>query len=413
MESFFCKKIGEYLQRIKKHGNIELNIQNRIYSAAGGRTMSLEELRKKRAALSKSTDITLNNITTIAEESNRVALVANQADKHLRELTLEFERQTGLNGLDLKFLFFATALQCARQYLLTPFQERLNDKEAAKKVKNNHPKETSNRMHQWYWPSIEEIQTSPVPYDAIYGSKDFDLGFSGSNHRHKTLGHDPLFGWVFGLANIVTSTLTTWDFQSFHVKTGLTANEHRRDKISNRADTMKVLSYTKDRFLDDGVEGKKALGIALFKHAIHLKSDQYSTAGLPIPAISTFSPQLSQKLAEYGIDMGNVATVGKQASLSILINTLIATIHGLYYDPTKYSSWSQYEVKTRKILSYSNLIASSSNLIYVGISRDVKKLDIGGLAIALYRLISDIEFIQQVKDEFVFGGFNDLIQGDI
>jgi hypothetical protein len=372
--------------------------------------MSIEELRKKKMELSRNTDLTLRNITTIAEESKRVAAVANQSNKLLRELTLEFEHQTGLNGVDLSFLFFATALQCARQYLLTPFQERLNDKEAAKKVKNQQPKETSNRMHQWYWPSLEEIQTSPVPYDAIFGSKEFNLGFNGHNHRYKTLGHDPLLGWIFGLANIVTSTLTTWDFQSYHVKTGLTANLHRRDKISNRADTIKVFSYTKERLLDNGSEGKEAMKLALFKHTIHLKSDQYSKAGLPIPAISTLSPQLSQKMAEYGMDMGNAATVGKQASLSILINFLIATIHALYYDPSKYSSWSLYEVKTRKILSYSNLIASSSNLLYVGISRDVKKLDIGGLLVTIYRLVSDIEFIQKVKEEFVFGGFNDLIR---
>jgi len=373
--------------------------------------MSIEELRKKRIELSRSTDHTLSNITAIAEESKRVAEVANQSKRLLRELTLEFEHQTGLNGVDLSFLFFATALQCARQYLLTPFQERLNDKEAAKKVKNQQPKESSNRMHQWYWPSLEEIQTSPVPYDAIYGAKEFDLGFNGNNHRYKTLGHDPLLGWVFGLPNIVTSTLTTWDFQSYHVKTGLTANLHRRDKISNSADTLKVFTYTKERLLETGSEGKEAMRIALFKHAIHLQSDQYSKAGLPIPAISTLSPQLSQKMAEYGLDMGNVATVGKQASLSILINSLIATIHALYYDPSKYSSWSLYEVKTRKILSYSNLIASSSNLLYVGVSRDVKKLDIGGLLVTLYRLVSDIEFIQKIKEEFVFGGFNDLIRG--
>ncbi|WLR54629.1 hypothetical protein LC048_19755 [Mesobacillus subterraneus] len=373
--------------------------------------MTIEELRKKRMDLSRNTDLTLSNITTIAEESKRVAGVANQSQKLLRKLSLEFEHQTGLNGVDLSFLFFATALQCARQYLLTPFQERLNDKEAAKKVKKQQPKETSNRIHQWYWPSLEEIQTSPVPYDAIYGAKEFDLGFNGHNHRYKTLGHDPLLGWVFGLANIVTSTMTTWDFQSFHIKTGLTANLHRRDKISNRADTAKVFTYTKERLLDDGTEGKNAMGVALFKHAIHLQSDQYSKAGLPIPALSTLSPQLSQKAAEYGVDMGNVATVGKQASLSILINSLIATIHALYYDPSKYSSWSLYEVKTRKILSYSNLIASSSNLLYVGVSKDVKKLDIGGLLVTLYRLVSDIEYIQKIKEEFVFGGFNDLIRG--
>lgn len=374
--------------------------------------MSLEDLRKKRYELNRNCAKTMENMNLIAEESKRVADVARLSESILSNLDIEFEKQTGLNQTDLSFLFFAVALQCARQYLLTPFEERLDDKEAAKKVKGKQKKETSNRMHQWYLPSLMEIQTNPVPYDAIFGSKDFDLGFNGHNHRFKTLGHDPLLGWIFGISNIMTSTLTTWDFQSYHVKTGLTFDGKRRDKIVSKANTSKVFSYSKDRFLTDGKEGKIAFVSALGKHAMHLKSDEYSKAGLPVPVISTISPEFSQTLAQYGIDMANIKTVGKQAAMSTMINALIAMIHGMYYDKTKNHSWSLYEVKTRKILRYSNLIASISNLIYVGLSKNVRKLDIGGLLVTLHSLINDVGFIQNIKEEFVFGQFNDLIQGE-
>ena len=75
-------------------------------------------------------------------------------------------------------------------------------------------------------------------------------------------------------------------------------------------------------------------------------------------------------------------------------------------------------MKTRKLLLYSNLIASASNVIYVAINAYMgkadawKHLDFGGIAVTLYRLMTDIDFIAKVKEEFVLGGFNKMIQGE-
>jgi len=202
------------------------------------------------------------------------------------------------------------------------------------------------------------------------------------------------------------------------VKTGYTNNQQARDKITNRASTRKVLYYTKEKLFNNGVDGKVTIGASLIKEAIHLKSDIGTFAGLPLPTVSSISPDLARTLAEYGIDMGNVLTVGKQMSYALLINTLIAMIHGLFYDKSIYPSWSLYEVKTRKILSYSNAIASASNVLYVAIStylgneKAIEKVDIGGLIVTLHRIVSDYNFIKKVKAEFVFGGFNNILQGE-
>ena len=39
-------------------------------------------------------------------------------------------------------------------------------------------------------------------------------------------------------------------------------------------------------------------------------------------------------------------------------------------------------------------------------------MDIGGLLVTLNRLINDREYIHQIKEEFIFGGFNEKIQGN-
>ena len=67
---------------------------------------------------------------------------------------------------------------------------------------------------------------------------------------------------------------------------------------------------------------------------------------------------------------------------------------------------------------YSNTIATSSNVIIQGAQimggnvAAVKELDIGGIIVLIKRLTTDKEFIRQVKEEFIFGNFNKMIQGE-
>ena len=76
-------------------------------------------------------------------------------------------------------------------------------------------------------------------------------------------------------------------------------------------------------------------------------------------------------------------------------------------------------------MSYSNLIASASNLIGVAIAEAVavgtgntqlgkdamRYLDIGGLAVTIYRVVNDKKFIQQIKQEFLEKEFYDMVMG--
>lgn len=356
--------------------------------------MNLEELRKKRKTLNNSYDNVLENMERIEKESVRVAEVAHNSRQILDDLDRRFEEETGLNGVDIAFLFFATALQCIRQYWLSNEKLRFKDDQAASK------------FFKKYAP-ISLL--GPVPYDAFkkYGFEE-NTGISGANHRYTTLGHDPLLGWIFGTANILSETVTKNNFTLESYDTILVGNEY---KILGSTNIGVVFTKSIER-----VQGNyKDLVLAVTKHAIHLSSDAFTKMGLPIPIINSISPNLSSNLLKDGID---VYSVGRSAAIASFINMLIATIHGLFYDENKYSSRDLYEVKTRKVLSYSNLIASASNVIYVAISTyfgdktSIKKLDVGGLIVTMYRLINDRNFIREVKEEFVFGTFKNLIQGE-
>jgi hypothetical protein len=377
------------------------------------------------ALFGAKTDIA--HLHTIAAESGRVSETTRNAPTIIADLDRKFEQVTKLNGIDITFLFFAIALQVARQYFVTNFKERSEHDDAAKGTKHFEEKtlgkeskakslDRKNSTHQWYQPSLQEVMFNPVPFDQTAGSKIMGIKLGGAfEHRAKTLGHDPILGYIFGTANIATATLTAWNGQSFHVK-----YVAGRPTITNNADTLKVFTHTKDRLIDEGVEGKVIVGVSLFREVMHLQSDIYSKVSLPIPIASpTISPDAAKQLAEYGLDMANVLTVGKQALYAALINTLIAMVHRLLFDESRDGSLSLYEVKTRKILSYSNVIASASNLIVVALGAkygDKKKalqhLDIGGLLVALYRIITDYQFIKKVKQEFLEKEFYNIVMGD-
>ena len=178
-----------------------------------------------------------------------------EIDRRKEEIDESFKKQTGLlNPIDLSFLALATALQCVRQYCLTPFHERQDDQTAAKI--SGKDKEISDRKHKLYCPSLEEIIQSPVPFDANRGSNGALKGGGKLGHRATAIGHDPVVGLIVGTANIATSTLTTWDMKSYHIST-----KDKRDYFSSNASTVKVLEYTRRKIFEEGKEGKEKVGV--------------------------------------------------------------------------------------------------------------------------------------------------------
>lgn len=368
--------------------------------------MKSEEYRKRKNEIDADIRETINDMEKTRSEAERVHSVIADTREILDDLDEQFCKRTGLTNTDAAFLFVAIGLQIARQYILTRFPERPDDQTAANKTKGHH-KETSDRKHRYYNPSLEEIITNPVPFDANIGANGALKGGGTMGHRVTAIGHDPVLGLIFGTANIATSTLTNSAFQSYHIYTN-----NNRDCFRNKARTELVLGKTADKFINCGIEGKKIVAVSLMKEIIHLKSDLNTKNSLPLPIISAINSKLASDLANYGLDMANVVTVGKQAAYSILINSVIAMAHGLFYDGITEMDKKLYEVRTRKILSYSNLVASSSNLAVVAVTGNMKSLDLGGLAVTIYRLITDAKFIKQVKQEFIFGSYQDMIMGE-
>lgn len=317
----------------------------------------------------------------------------SHSDEIIDEADREFDQLLAFDKKDWAFLMFAITLQTVRQYVLTDFKERLDDQTAAKQTKG-HEKESSNRKHRWYHPSLDEIVTNPVPFDAMQGSKKFGANLGGTTHRYRTLGHDPILGYVIGTMNILTSTLTTSDFVSYHIKT----SDIKRDSLTHHARTPLVVKYALNRAIHEGNEGRIALGSAFLKEHIHLKSDYRTSASLPLPLISVYDSDLAMKLSNYGFDVQNMEVVGRQASLSIFINWVIAALHRLCKPIDE--DEKLYAAKTKKMIMLSNLASTSSNLIYSIVSKNYKKTDIGGCFVTIFQTLSSCKYISELRREY-------------
>lgn len=405
-----------------------------------------KQLNTSTEKIQKGTD----RLTSVNAEMRRVADVAHHAETIISDIDKQFAQATKLNKTDIAFLFAATALQCARWILLpsldldfkpTPPSERLTSQQGAqterqqqKAFLDKHQQDAirSSALDYFGW---NEIIGAPVPYDAMKGSENFSVlgDFSplgtqlyGKNHHVATLGHDPLLGWVFGTMNIMSRTVTMKDFSSYNVEMNnrmlkegsLIFFQDNRQTITTPTSLPVIVGNCIYSFTEDN----KRLFAAVARQGMHLTSDAFTKMGLPIPMLNAVR---AQNLLELGWNsaeaekvikqMGkNLAVIGAQAGLSILINFIIKSLHFLYFDGDleNQTELDLYEVKARKILSYSNAISSGSNILYVALSKDIQKLDIGGIMVTIYRLISDHKFITSIKKEFLEKEWANIVMGD-
>ena len=338
----------------------------------------------------------------------------------------EFSHKTGIiNKKDMSFLMVATALQTARWLIIQELcgdlgqtidsDSRLNhnDKSIKDSVKESNKsfqerfKDHGHRESAKKYKSWEQIIFSSAPFDTTVGSPNFEENLEGKYHRYKTLGHDPILGWIFGTANFITDTCTLSNFNSYRISREGTP--HFSEHTNLATIFYEVFDSTKEDWL--------RLPAGVFAEFVHLKSDAFTKLGLPVPILEVFSESLAGDLYKSQYDslclLKDLKIVGKQAGFSILINMIIGLIHGLFYDKEKDGDRKLYEVRTRKILSISNALASAGNIAYAVGTEDWRKLDVGGILVTLYRLFTDVRFITKVKKDFIDTEMDEVLANEI
>ena len=446
--------------------------------------MDIKELRVQRDKLNHQSQTHLQKMDAIIDEGKRVTAIAANPDQALMDIDQEFEKSTKISRTDIPFFVFATILQSVRWILISelkmpqmgnltpeidksdrlkanvasqksgPYagkssgasyeQDRLSEYRDAHSEKTKSSKEAFYKKENQYRSWIE-ILTQPVPYDAM-NSLDSDKecipnianlnkqnkngtynNIYGGNHHVATLGHDPILGWLFGTANIMTSTISFVDFQHYQVARG------HRIKSLNQFDESNELLFsdqavdynTPRSFFDiatecyySSKEDYKRIAASVVRQAIHFESDKYCIEGLPIPILPIIDPQKAQKLIEEGwnsVEFANLLKhdlkqIGISAGLDIIIRIILETIYVLCLKTD--DDINVKRIKAKRILSVSGTIASSSSVIYSILMKNCEKTDIGGIGTELLQLLRLPDFESIIKQEYLRIRFHEKILGD-
>lgn len=386
-----------------------------------------DELLARKNATIKALDDTIGSLDDIQKETKRLHSIAINTTNILTDLDEEFSKRTSLGWQDIKFLFAATALQCIRIYVINTLTKV--QPAGAGNVKENLLHKIQGKLlgtlndgvpltpSPYYAPLMQICTARGVPYDATR-FKGVNHGFfKEANHRFATFGHDPIVGLIVGTSNILTNTITCRSKGPLpvpitcHVEYDMDLKNPCIGDVCSTIEALKAAAYRID---NDAV----SIVAALIKQIIHIGTDLYTPCGIQIPGANLIlDNRYAEELTKY-VSAGDFIKIGVSYQIFNLINMFISSLHMLTCQSTSHRDKELHHVKTMKILEYSNIIATGSNVIinavrsYYGDGKALKDIDFAGLIGTIMMLIRNDEIKRKIKREFIFGEYERMVIGD-
>ena len=206
----------------------------------------------------------------------------------IQQMNREFNMLHHLDKYDVAISAAAGLLAAAVDILLVGIPQKTPDGLSAGKLSDFIRAEFDKKFPEEEMTKLANSKVSKVPYDAQdnrHTSINVE-GLSAYYHRLLSLGHDPLLGFMFGVADILTGRMTTID------KSG------------------KIVSQVMEVYAD---RKESDVFAALAKQIIHFKSDITTSMGLPAPLMSLFN------LLQFG-------SIGEEEL------TIAEIVQGMYYE---------------------------------------------------------------------------------
>lgn len=192
----------------------------------------------------------------------------------IKELNKQYNEIHRLDELDILIAVSAGLLASAVDILLVGVPEKTSCGLKAGSLSNYIRDAFDKKFPPDEIEKLANSKVSKVPFDA-QDNRNTTInigGLSAYYHRLLSLGHDPLLGFVFGVADILTGYMTTID------KTG------------------KVVSQVMECYAD---RTEMNIFSALVKQLSHLKSDVTTSMGLPAPLMGLFNLLQFGSIGEY------------------------------------------------------------------------------------------------------------------
>lgn len=197
-----------------------------------------------------------------------------QNKEAIRLMNEEFNQIHHLDKVDVSIGALAGMVGAAVDILMVGIPEKTPEGLKAGPLSNYIRDYFDRKFPEEEMQKLANSKESKVPFDA-QDNRHTTIrveGLSAYYHRLLQLGHDPVLGFVFGVADILTGRMTTID------KTG------------------KVVSQVMENYAD---RKETEIFRALAKQIAHFKSDVTTSMGLPTPFMSMFNLLQFGNIGEY------------------------------------------------------------------------------------------------------------------
>ena len=211
-----------------------------------------------------------------------------QNKEAVRLMNEEFNQIHHLDKVDVAIGALAGMVGAAVDILMVGIPEKTPEGLKAGPLSNYIRDYFDRKFPEEEMQKLANSKESKVPFDA-QDNRHTTIrveGLSAYYHRLLQLGHDPVLGFVFGVADILTGRMTTID------KTG------------------KVVSQVMENYAD---RKETEIFRALAKQIAHFKSDVTTSMGLPVPFMSMFNL----------LQLGNIGEYDQ---------TIAEIVQGMYYE---------------------------------------------------------------------------------
>lgn len=211
-----------------------------------------------------------------------------QNKEAIRLMNEEFNQIHHLDKVDVAIGALAGMVGAAVDILMVGIPEKTPEGLKAGPLSNYIRDYFDRKFPEEEMQKLANSKESKVPFDA-QDNRHTTIrveGLSAYYHRLLQLGHDPVLGFVFGVADILTGRMTTID------KTG------------------KVVSQVMENYAD---RKETEIFRALAKQIAHFKSDVTTSMGLPVPFMSMFNL----------LQLGNIGEYDQ---------TIAEIVQGMYYE---------------------------------------------------------------------------------
>ena len=256
----------------------------------------------------------------------------------------------------------------------------------------------------------------------------FDLPDNAHFKHEDIAGFHPQIGWLIGVINLLTNTVTTYKLDTFSVvpamMTGLPMEmgfPMEAGQISSAGLSIQVgqeLSTAlhvllpvaqncaghKDSLMAAIVREAGVLGInrapmedvaAIMENTMYFERQNQTMLDHMSLATDLFSIDLLRLVGDTGI--------------TAFLDLLISAIHAIHYDPEVDGDKNLYAIRTNRILTLSQLMSTLTNSAKALLTENPLDIDIGGILMTFLKGVNSTSFWINIKAEYLVSEYKAMI----